>query len=66
MAQGNNVKLNPTISFLMLYQGASTVAVSGAYIFFRGHYATDARGRKTVLTSGQILEGDHEKHSQRS
>jgi len=50
----------------MLYQGASTVAVSGAYIFFRGHYATDARGRKTVLTSGQILEGDHEKHSQRS
>ena len=31
--------------------GASTVALSGANIFFRRHYAADARGRKTVLTS---------------
>lgn len=31
--------------------GASTVVISRAHLFFRGHYAADARGGKTVLAS---------------
>ena len=47
-----HVKLNATIISDFIYViGASTVAVPGANIFFRGHYAADARGREAVHTS---------------
>ena len=52
-----------TILFLI---GTSTMALLRAHLLLRGYHAADARGRKTVLTSGQVLEGDHEKHCERS